>query len=240
MHGPSERLVRWFWSGILGELYSGASETRFVRDLEQVPAWVAEEDGASIPRTVQDAAFVESRLHSLRRRNAAAYKGIYALLLANGTRDWMKDQEFGKAQYASLSVDIHHIFPQKWCDDNTIDDERRESIVNKTGLAYDTNRSIGGAAPSVYLPRIETKAGIGSEKLGELLEGHLVDPAYIRGDDFDNFFRSRREQLCRMVEQALGKPVQRDLDDGVPEEMSDQFEASMIDEIPFEGEYEYL
>ena len=79
--GPSERLVRWFWSGILGELYGGAIETRFVRDLEQVPAWALEEDGADVPRTVQDATFVESRLHSLRTRNAAAYKGIYSLLL---------------------------------------------------------------------------------------------------------------------------------------------------------------
>lgn len=35
--GPRERLVRWFWCGILGELYGSAIETRFVRDLEQVP-----------------------------------------------------------------------------------------------------------------------------------------------------------------------------------------------------------
>jgi len=35
---------RWFWSGILGELYGGAIETRFVRDLEQVPAWAMDGD----------------------------------------------------------------------------------------------------------------------------------------------------------------------------------------------------
>lgn len=35
--GPSKALVRWFWCGIVGELYGGAIETRFVRDLEQVP-----------------------------------------------------------------------------------------------------------------------------------------------------------------------------------------------------------
>ncbi|MDQ3630053.1 MAG: DUF262 domain-containing protein, partial [Actinomycetota bacterium] len=90
--GPRERIVRWFWSGILGELYGGAIETRFVRDIEQVPAWSLDETEASVPRTVQDANFVESRLHSLRTRNAAAYKGLYALLLARGARDWMKDK----------------------------------------------------------------------------------------------------------------------------------------------------
>src|SRR5687768_14362674 len=32
--GPREHIVRWFWSGILGEVYGGAIETRFVRDIE--------------------------------------------------------------------------------------------------------------------------------------------------------------------------------------------------------------
>src|SRR5699024_10840915 len=36
--GVRDRLVQWFWCGILGELYGGTTATRFVRDLEQVPA----------------------------------------------------------------------------------------------------------------------------------------------------------------------------------------------------------
>lgn len=145
--GPRQRIVRWFWSGILGELYGGAIETRFVRDLEQVPGWAMDADGAEVPRTVQDAVFVESRLHSLRTRGAAAYKGIYSLLLANEARDWMEDKALDKVQYASLSVDIHHIFPKHWCATNGIDDERRESIVNKTAISARTNRTIGGSRP---------------------------------------------------------------------------------------------
>ena len=232
--GPRERIVRWFWSGILGELYGGAIETRFVRDIEQVPAWARETPGATAPRTVQDANFVESRLHSLRTRNAAAYKGIYALLLANGARDWMKDKALDKAQYASLKVDIHHIFPKHWCRGQGIDDERRESIVNKTGIADDTNRSIGGAAPSKYLPAIEKKAQIGATQLDVLLEGHLVPAPCLRGDDFDGFFVERRERLCSLVEAAIGKPVQRDIDAGEAEESSAQFETSMVTELPDE------
>jgi hypothetical protein len=228
--GPRERIVRWFWSGILGELYGGAIETRFVRDIEQVPPWARGEADASTPRTVQDANFVESRLHSLRTRNAAAYKGIYALLLARGARDWMKDKALDKVQYASLSVDIHHIFPQQWCSQHGIDDERRESIVNKTAIAYDTNRSIGGAAPSKYLTTIEERAQIGATQLDALLEGHLIPTVHLRGDDFDNFFLTRRERLCALVEQAMGKAVQRDVATGQAEETSEQFEASMVTE----------
>jgi hypothetical protein len=229
--GPRERIIRWFWSGILGELYGSTIETRFVRDIEQVPAWACDELGAVTPRTVQDANFVESRLHSLRTRNAAAYKGLYALLLDKGARDWMKDKALDKVQYANLKVDIHHIFPKRWCEQQGIDDERRESIVNKTAIAYDTNRSIGGAAPSGYLSTIEQKAQIGGTQLDDLLEGHLVPALYLRNDDFDSFFIERRERLCALIEEAMGKAVQRDVDEGEATETSVQFETSMVAEL---------
>lgn len=137
---PKERLTQWFWSGILGELYGGAIETRFVRDLEQVPAWVMDPDSSLRPSTITDATFVESRLHSLRTRNAAAYKGIYALLLGNGAQDWMEDKALDKVQYMDMAVDIHHIFPKKWCAEHDIDSERKESIVNKTAISANSLR----------------------------------------------------------------------------------------------------
>ncbi|MFP5452404.1 MAG: DUF262 domain-containing protein [Thermoleophilia bacterium] len=232
--GNRPRLTRWFWCGILGELYGGAIETRFARDIEQVPAWVKGTALAPDPRTVQDAAFVESRLHSLRTRNAAAYKGIYALLLANGARDWMYDHALDKVQYVDLDVDIHHIFPQDWCKKADIDDERRESIVNKTAIGADSNRSIGGAAPKTYLGAIERKAKIEPGKLDELLEGHLVSAAHLRADDFDAFFADRRERLCLLVESAMGKTVQRDVAAGLAGETSESFDAAMVGEMPDE------
>ena len=35
-----DKIVRWFWCGVLGEQYSGALDSRLPRDLEQVLAWV--------------------------------------------------------------------------------------------------------------------------------------------------------------------------------------------------------
>lgn len=229
--GPREQLVRWFWSGILGELYGAAIETRFVRDLEQVPAWAMGEGGGE-PRTIQDATFVESRLHSLRTRNAAAYKGIYSLLLANEARDLMEDKALDKVQYASLNTDIHHIFPKHWCTANGIDDERRESIVNKTAISARTNRSIGGSAPSSYLAAIEAKAQIPPEQLDALLDSHLIFAAALRDDDFDAFFGDRRERICQLIEKAMGKAVQRDADEGRSTEGSEQFEPEAEDNDP--------
>ena len=91
LYGVRDRITQWFWCGVLGELYGSAIETRFVRDLEQVADWATDRSSVT-PRTVQDASFVESRLHSLRTRNAAAYKGIYALILGQGARDWLFNQ----------------------------------------------------------------------------------------------------------------------------------------------------
>lgn len=234
--GPRERIIRWFWCVILGELYGGAIETRFVRDLEQVPDWACGVEGAATPNTVQDATFVESRLHSLRTRNAAAYKGIYALLLGNGARDWMEDKALDKVQYVNLAVDIHHIFPQKWCIAQGIDEEFRESIVNKTALSARTNRTIGGAAPSAYLATIEQKAQIAPPALDALLESHLVPPRHLRDDDFTGYFAARRESLCRLVEEAMGKSVPRDIDAGQAQEDSAQFVATEIAETLEEGD----
>lgn len=219
----SERLVRWFWCGVLGELYGSASETRFARDIEAVPAW-AKDESAPAPRTIQDANFTESRLHSLRTRNAAAYKGIAALILGKGARDWMEDKALDKVQYVDLAVDIHHVFPQKWCDDNGIDHEHRESIVNKTTISARTNRTIGGTAPSSYLSVIETRAQIAAQRLDELVATHLIPAEFLRADYFDAYFGFRREALCQLVESAIGKAVQRDIDEGFANEDSAQFE----------------
>lgn len=235
LHGVRDRLVQWYWCGVLGELYGSAIETRFVRDLEQVPDWARGFD-SRVPRTVQDASFVESRLHSLRTRNAAAYKGIYALQLAKGARDWMYDKALDKVQYADLNVDIHHIFPQKWCADNDIDDDRRESIVNKTPLSAVTNRVIGGAAPAVYLPVIEKKAQITPEALDSIISTHLVSPAAMRATDFDDFFLRRREALVGLVEQAMGKRVQRDIETGELAETSDHFDSADSAVVPDEDD----
>ncbi len=38
--GTIDKIRQWYGNGVLGELYGGAIETRFVRDLEQVVNWV--------------------------------------------------------------------------------------------------------------------------------------------------------------------------------------------------------
>ena len=101
---------------------------------------------------------------------------------------------------------------------NDIDDERRESIVNKTMLSARTNRIIGGVAPSMYLPRVETRAQLSGKQVDEILRSHYIDPDALRSDDFDRFFAERRDVLCQVVEETIGKPVPRDVTDSAVHE----------------------
>ncbi|MGB3894823.1 MAG: DUF262 domain-containing protein [Mycolicibacter sinensis] len=212
VYGIHRRLQQWYWCGVLGELYGGAIESRFARDVEQVPLWAksASDPAAAQPKTVVDANFFESRLHSMRTRNSAAYKGVYALLMAQDTRDWMLNQPFTKADFLTMQVDIHHIFPKAWCAKNGIDEERRESIVNKTPMAKKTNIRLSGNAPSLYIKGLESVVGIPPGDLDQIIARHQIDVSTLRADDFDAFFTARREALSRLIESAMGKQVARE------------------------------
>jgi len=219
LHGQDAKLRRWFWCGVLGELYSGTTETRFARDLEQVLDWL---NGGPEPGTVRDASFHEDRLMTLRTRNSAAYKGVYALLMRDGCRDWMHNQALDMARFFDYKIDIHHIFPRAWCEKNRIEPMRRESIVNKTALSHTTNLKIGGRSPAAYVTTLESASGINAGELDVLLRGHAIDPAPLRAADFDAFFASRAQALLDLIETAMGKLAVRagasqDLDGDAPE-----------------------
>lgn len=83
---------------------------------------------------------------------------------------------------------------------------------------------------------IEAKAQIPPAQLDGLLDSHLILPAALRDDDFDRFFVDRRERLCDLIEQAMGKSVQRDVDEGLATEGSEQFEPEAEDPDPLTEE----
>ncbi len=220
-HANRAMIRRWYWSGVLGEMYGGSTETRFARDVEQVPAWIA---GGREPGTVSDSAFYAVRLLTLKTRNSAAYKGVYALLMKRGCLDWIKDRPMSMASFFSYKIDIHHIFPKAWCEKNGVDPDRRESIVNKTAISFDTNRMIGGHRPSTYLKKVETKSGLTSDDLDRVLATHFLDPAALRSDEFDRFFDHRRRSLLDLIADAMGK---RAIDDTT--ECDERLEAAQFE-----------
>lgn len=206
--GNKNKLMRWFWCGVFGELYGSANETRYALDLPQFVNWI-ENTGAE-PKTIYDANFSPNRLHTLRTRNSAAYKGVYALLLDDGTKDWITATGIDFSSYFTESIDIHHIFPVAWCVKNNISREDFDCIINKTPLSGRTNRIVSGEAPGKYLPRIQKHAQVEDEQFQHILSTHVLDPVYLYNNDFQEFFRDRKEKILQRIEGAMGKSIPRD------------------------------
>ena len=200
----SAKLERWFWSGILGEAYGSAVETQYALDLIQVAEWIR---GGPESTLVREASFVPERLLSLRTRNSAAYKGLYALQMKSGAADWKTAEPLSFATWDDSHIDIHHIFPVAWCREQSpaVPDSLCNSVINKTPIDAKTNRIIGGKAPSDYLQRL--RRYIDTDDLNRVLRSHWLNPDLMAGDQFAECFVDRGEAMLRLIGSAMGKPT---------------------------------
>ena len=199
------KLERWYWSGIFGERYGGAVETQYGLDLVQVAEWIR---GGPEPTLVREANFIPERLLSLRTRNSAAYKGLYALQMKSGAADWLTANQLTAAVWDDSHIDIHHIFPKAWCGRQKppVPSRLYDSIINKTPIDASTNKKIGGNAPSAYLKRLESSY-IKSEVLQQVLRAHWLNPDSLAADQFAECFVERGKEMMNLIGQAMGKPL---------------------------------
>ena len=198
------KLEQWYWSGVFGEAYGGTVETQFALDLEEVSRWVR---GGPRPRLVDEAGFAAERLLSLRTRNSAAYKGLYALQMKNGAADWRTNEQLLFMTFADRYIDIHHVFPKAWCERSSprIPPRLYNSVINKTPIDAETNRRIGGRAPSEYLPRLERD--LSPVSLDDVLKSHWLEPLLLHADDFAQSFVARGEKMLALIGQAMGRDL---------------------------------
>ena len=204
--GTQQKVARWYWCGVFGELYGSAVESRFARDVNEMMGWL---NGGPEPNTVTEAVFSPGRLRTLRTRLSAAYKGLHALLLRDSAADWISGSPIEANSYFDEAIDIHHIFPQHWCEEQKIPRAVYDSacLINKTPLSARTNRIIGGVAPSVYLPKVEARAEVAPSRMDEVLKTHAVDPALLRSNDFAAFMESRATALLQRIAAAKGLTI---------------------------------
>lgn len=113
-----------------------------------------------------------------------------------------------------IALDIHHIFPQDWCEQQKIPRSAYNAIVNKTPISYKANRMIGGAAPSTYLRKLQThkQVQLNDMAMDALLASHRVPIAELRGDDFAGFYEARKRLLLKLIESVMDKTALRGLE----------------------------
>jgi len=136
-----------------------------------VLGWIRE--GAPLPTTVRDSNFNPDRLLTLRTRNSAAYKGIYALLIQNGGREFLTDEP----------ISLNNVRGRE---------DRHPPHISKAAISSRTNRIIGGVAPSKYLRSLEKRGEICTSKMDHILVTHLIVAGTLRADNFEAFFEARR------------------------------------------------
>lgn len=138
-------------------------------------------------------------------------------MLREGAQDWFWKVSIRELDADEIALlDIHHIFPRDWCEKQGIPKDRYDSILNKTSISYKANRKVGGHAPSIYLPRLQTEKQVGKDdaEMDALLASHALAPELLRQDDFDAFLEDRRRRLGGLIERAMGKPVSLVAGDG--------------------------
>lgn len=198
-----EKMNHWFWCGVFGEAYGGSVETQFALDLSEVAGYVR---GGPEPTLVTQANFIAERLLSLRTRNSAAYKGLYALQMKSGAADWRSGERLSLATWAGEGIDIHHVFPVAWCRgaDPPVPRGLHDSIVNKTPIDATTNRMLGGQGPSRYLQRL--RRDIDEDRLRRILEAHWIDRRALEEDRFGDFFVERGQAMLDLINRTMRKP----------------------------------
>jgi len=199
------KIARWYWNGVLGEMYGGANETRYSNDVTEMMAWI--HDDKNEPDTVRRAYFNPTRLLTLQTRQSAAYKGIMALILQKGAQDFINGRSMDFTIFLDENTDIHHIFPKAYCEKQGIEKNKWNSIVNKTPIFARTNRVIGGHAPSIYLSNIEKNGHIDAPQINQFVSSHLIDVSSMRDDDFNSFFIERSKSLLKLISEAMGKTI---------------------------------
>ena len=195
-----KRLERWYWSGIFSEAYRAGAETQFALDLVQVGDYVRTSEE---PRLLTEASFVPERLISLRTRNSAAYKGLYALQMKSGAADWRTGNPLSLAAWHTENIDIHHIFPVAWCvsRQKPIPAWLYNSVINKTPIDAETNRIVGGQSPSLYCAKLDQHV----ENLDQVLQEHWIRPDLLRNDRFAESFVERGQSMFELIHKSMGK-----------------------------------
>ena len=127
--------------------------------------------------------------------------------MKNGAADWRTNEQLLFMTFADRYIDIHHVFPKAWCERSSprIPPRLYNSVINKTPIDAETNRRIGGRAPSEYLPRLQHD--ISPVCIYDVLVSHWIDQELLRTDDFAQLFVARGGKMLALIGQAMGRDL---------------------------------
>jgi len=197
------KLKRWFWCSVFSQSYEKAPNAQSVKDYNEILKWF---DGGAPPQTVAEFSFDPNSLKETTYRQRAVYRGIIALILRNGARDFHNGERITASMVLEGKMDDHHIFPKGFLGETypaEINGTLRDCILNRTLIDKETNQRIGMRAPSDYLREISDI--VGADHIEVILGSHLL-PGRVDSplwqDRFEDFIAVRQEMIYRQIEEV--------------------------------------
>ncbi len=205
-----EKLKRWFWCAVFGQVYEGAPNSKAAKDVVELLPWLSDGD---LPESVASFSFDPRALREVTPRQRAIYRGAICLTLGGGARDFHTQAVITGKLMAEEGIDDHHVFPAAYLEGREIAPaRRRDCVLNRTLIDRTTNQMIGARAPSDYLAEIRDTAGFPFE---EVLASHGLpagsDSPLLR-DDYEAFLLQRQERLWREIQRVTGATEAADLE----------------------------
>ena len=211
--GPArQKLVRWFWSSVLGQTYENSGNTAAARDVPECLAWF--KPGGHEPQIVRDFQFDPRILRDTTGKQRALYKGLMALSLRGDPRDFHTAAPLTRDLILDKGVDDHHVFPQGFLAKRRphVTARERDCILNRTLIDRTTNIRISDREPSEYLSEIRKE--LGPQQFAKLLESHHLPggpDSPLWDSDFEAFLAWREVEFWQQIKEATGLRQASDL-----------------------------
>ena len=205
-----EKLKRWFWCAVFGQVYEGAPNSKAAKDVVEILPWLS---GGDLPESVASFRFDPRALRDVTPRQRAIYRGAICLILGGGARDFHTQAVITGKLMTEEGIDDHHIFPAAYLERCGVAPARiRDCVLNRTLIDRTTNQMISDRAPSDYLAEIRNTPGFPFEAV---LASHGLpadaDSPLLR-DNYEGFLVWRQERLWKEIRRVTGATVATDLE----------------------------
>ena len=199
-----EKIKRWFWCSVFGQAYESSPNSQAAKDVDELDAWL---NGRGEPESISGVRFDPKTLRDATPRQRAVYRGAMCLLLSFGTgvRDFHTQAVITGKLMQQEGIDDHHIFPDKYLEEQGIKPARtRDCVLNRTLIDRTTNQMIGKRSPSSYFADIKKTPGFPFE---QVLQSHCLPVAVdspLWTNDYPAFLNWRQELLWEKIKQVTG------------------------------------
>lgn len=205
-----EKLKRWFWCAVFGQVYESAPNSKSAKDVTELLPWLA---GGGAPESVETFRFDPRALRDVTPRQRSIYRGVINLILGAGARDFHTQAVITGKLIADEGIDDHHVFPAAYLERRGVVPARaRDCVLNRTLIDRTTTQMISDRAPSDYLAEIRGTPGF---PFDAVLASHGLptssDSALVQ-DDYEAFLAWRQDRLWKEIQRVTGVTVAADLE----------------------------